>query len=105
MTLILHVGGPKTGSTSVQSALRSSRSLLRRNRISLAWKKRRKSRRDSGALSYRSLFYAVHRGGRPRQDRNRFSSQEAYEAFRASQADALHEFLVAKACKGKHVIS
>ncbi len=104
MALILHAGGSKTGSTSVRSALRSRRSLLCRHRISLAWRKQRKSRRDSGALSDRSLFYAVHRGGRPHQDRNRFSSQEAYEAFRVSQADALHEFLVAKLRRGMHVI-
>jgi hypothetical protein len=104
MTLILHIGGPKAGSTSVQAALRSSRSLLRRNRIAFARKKRRQSRQDPDALGVHSLFYAVHRGGRPRGDRNRFATQEAYEAFRGRQAAALHHFLAAQARKGKHAI-
>jgi hypothetical protein len=104
MTLILHIGGPKAGSTSVQAALRSNRSLLRRNRITITRKKRRQSRQDPESLGFHSLFYAVHRGGRPRGDRNRFSTQEAYEGFRNNQAAALHHFLAARARKGKHVI-
>jgi hypothetical protein len=104
MTLVLHIGGPKSGSTSVQAALRRNRRLLRCYRISIVKKRQFLGGNRLVKLSSRSLFYAVHRGGRPRGDRNRFASHGEYEEFREAQAVALKSFLEARAKRSRHVI-
>jgi hypothetical protein len=82
----------------------SNRRLLRSHRISIASGNQRRDGGGQVSLGVHSLFYAVHRGGLPRADRTRFSSQGAYEDFRREQESALRRFLEKRAQRSRHVI-
>jgi len=84
--------------------MRRNRRLLRRHRISITSSNQRLDGGRQVELGVHSLFYAVHGGGRPRGDRNRFSSHGAYEDFRREQAVALRRFLQTRAQRSRHVI-
>jgi len=104
MTLVLHIGGSKAGSTSVQGALCRHQQFLRRKGISIINKKVKASDGGRVRIGFRSLFYAVHGGGCPRGDRARFSAKEEYRKYQKSQAVALKSFLATQARKSRHII-
>lgn len=103
MSLILHIGSPKTGSTAIQCALLKGRRLLRKNNLSLL-RKRNKRREWHLAISPHSLFQAIQTGGIPRSQRNLFASEQDYRSYQSQQADAVRSLLAKKSQKGVSLV-
>lgn len=84
--------------------MRPSRRLLRCHPISITSSNQRLDGGQQVDLDVHSLVYAVHRGGRPCGDRNRFSGDGAWEDFRREQAAAHRRFLETRAQHSRHLI-
>lgn len=104
MTVILHIGGSKTGSTSIQTALVWHIRALKRYGLRLPKKTIRSGDGKKVKINFRSLFHSVHQGGIPRGDRNRFSGQKCYKEYQEAQSEVLQAFLRAQAQRLRHVV-
>lgn len=103
MSLILHIGSPKTGSTAIQLALLKGRKLLKARNICTIKKSKDRLGKCSG-LSPHSLFQAVQSGGIPRSQRSRFSSEQEYRYYQSQQAEAAQLFLAKKSQQSMNLV-
>ena len=104
MTIILHIGGSKTGSTSIQAALVNHVCTLKRYGLKLPKKTVRPGDGKKVKINFRSLFHSVHRGGCPRGDRNRFTDYKDYRRYQEAHSRVLQAFLQAQAQRLRHVV-